>query len=67
MKNGILMAVNTQIQRLQNNLHKAQSDLTSQIALEVQPVSYVLKRKETSNNSSSLRRWSSQTYQPSKR
>ena len=40
------MAVNTQIQRVQNNLHKAQSGLASQIALEVQPVSYVLKKRK---------------------
>ena len=44
-KNVILSAVNTQIQALQSNLLKAQSDLASQIASEVQPETYVFKKK----------------------
>ena len=44
-KNVILSAVNTQIQGLQSNLLKAQSDLASQIASEVQPETYVFKKK----------------------
>ena len=38
-------AVNTQIQGLQSNLLKAQTDLASQIASEVQPETYVFKKK----------------------
>ena len=45
-KNVILSAVNTQIQGVQSNLIKAQTDLASQIASEVQPeTSYVYKKK----------------------
>ena len=44
-KNVILSAVNTQIQGLQSNLLKAQTDLASQIASEVQPETYVFKKK----------------------
>ena len=44
-KNVILSAVNTQIQGLQSNLLKAQPDLTSQITSEVQPETYVFKKK----------------------
>ena len=44
-KNVILSAVNTQIQGLQSNLVKAQTDLASQIASEVQPEAYVFKKK----------------------
>ena len=44
-KNVILSAVNTQIQGLQSNLLKAQSDLASQIASEVQPETYVFMKK----------------------
>ena len=44
-KNVILSAVNTQIQGLQSNLLKAKMDLASQIALEVQPETYVFKKK----------------------
>lgn len=44
-KNVILSAVNTQIQGLQSNLLKAQADLASQIASEVQPETYVFKKK----------------------
>ena len=44
-KNVILSAVNTQIQGLQSNLLKAQSDLASQIASEVQPETHVFKKK----------------------
>ena len=44
-KNVILSAVNTQIQGLQSNLLKAQSDLASQIASEVQPETYVFKKR----------------------
>ena len=44
-KNVILSAVNTQIQCLQSNLLKAQTDLASQIASEVQPETYVFKKK----------------------
>ena len=44
-KDAILTAVNTQIQGLQSNLLKAQSDLASEIASEVQPDSYVFKKK----------------------
>ena len=45
-KNVILSAVNTQIQGLQSNLLKAQTDLASQIASEMQPETYVFKKKE---------------------
>ena len=52
-KNVILSSVNTQIQGLQNNLIKAQTDLASQIASEVQPeTSYVFKKKGNMSNSS---------------
>ena len=44
-KNVFLSAVNTQIQGLQSNLLKAQTDLASQIASEVQPETYVFKKK----------------------
>ena len=44
-KNAILSAVDSQIQGLQSNLLKAQSDLGSQIASEVQPENYVFKKK----------------------
>ena len=44
-KGAILTAMNTQIQGLQSNLLKAQSDLASQIASEVQPDLYVFKKK----------------------
>ena len=40
-KNVILSAVNTQIQGLQNYFLKAQTDLASRIASEVQPETYV--------------------------
>ena len=45
-KDAILAAVNTQIQGLQSNLLAAQSDLASQIASEVQPDSFIFKKKE---------------------
>ena len=44
-KNAILSAVYSQIQGLQSNLLKAQSDLVSQIASEVQPENYVFKNE----------------------
>ena len=44
-KNAILSAVDTQIQGLQSNLLKAQTDLASQIASEVQPENHVFKKK----------------------
>ena len=46
-ENAILSAVDSQIQGLQSNLLKAQSDLASQIASELQPenYSYVFKKK----------------------
>ena len=44
-KDSILTAVNSQIEGLQSNLLQAQSDLASQIALEVQPDSYIFKKK----------------------
>ena len=44
-KNVILSAVNTQIQGLQSNSLKAQTDLASQIASEMQPETYVFKKK----------------------
>ena len=44
-KNAILSAVDSQIQGLQSNLLKAQSDLASQIASDVQPENYVFKKK----------------------
>ena len=44
-KNVILSAVNTQIQGLQSSLLKAQTDLASQIASEVQPDTHVFKKK----------------------
>ena len=44
-KNAILSAVVSQIQGLQSNLLKAQSDLASQIASEVQPENYVFTNK----------------------
>ena len=44
-KNVMLSAVNTQIQGLQSNLLKAKMDLASQIASEVQPETYVFKKK----------------------
>ena len=44
-KNVILSAVYTQVQGLQSNLLKAQMDLASQIASEVQPETYVSKKK----------------------
>ena len=44
-KNVILSTVNTQIQGLESNLLKAQTDLSSQIASEVQPETCVFKKK----------------------
>ena len=44
-KDAILTAVDSKIQGLQSNLLKAQSDLASQIASEVQAESYVFKKK----------------------
>ena len=44
-KNIILSTVNTQIQGLESNLLKAQTDLSSQIASEVQPETCVFKKK----------------------
>ena len=44
-KNVIFSAVNTQIQGLQSNLLKAQTNLASQIAAEVQPEAYFFKKK----------------------
>ena len=44
-KIAILTAVNSQIQGVQSCLLKAQTDLASQIASEVQPESYVFKKK----------------------
>ena len=44
-KNAILSAVDSKIQGLQSNLLKAQTDLASQIASEVQPENYVFKKK----------------------
>ena len=44
-KNIILSTVNTQIQGLESNLLKAQTDLSSEIASEVQPETYVFKKK----------------------
>ena len=43
-KNAIL-SVDSKIQGLQSNLLKAQTDLASQIASEVQPDNYVFKKK----------------------
>ena len=44
-KNAILTAVNAQIQGLQTNLLQAQSDLAFQIASDLQPDTYVFKKK----------------------
>ena len=44
-KNAILTAVNAQIQGLQTNLLQAQSDLAVQIASDLQPDTYVFKKK----------------------
>ena len=44
-KNAILSAVNLQISSLQTNLLSAQADLSSQIVSEIQPDSYVFKKK----------------------
>ena len=44
-KNAILSAVYTQIQGLQSNLLKVQTDLASQRASEVQPENHVFKKK----------------------
>ena len=44
-KNAIFTAVNAQIRGLQSNLLQAQSDLAVQIASDLQPDSYVFKRK----------------------
>ena len=44
-KNAILSAVDTQIQGLQSNLLKAQTDLASQKASEMQPENHVFKKK----------------------
>ena len=44
-KNAILSAVNTQIQGLQSNLLKSQTDLASQIASKGQGETYILKKK----------------------
>ena len=44
-RNAILSAVDSQIQGLQSNLLKAQTDLASQIASEIQPENYVFKKK----------------------
>ena len=44
-KNTILTAVNAQIQGLQTNLLQAQSDLAVQIASDLQPDTYVFKKK----------------------
>ena len=50
-KIAILTAVNSQIQGVQSYLLKAQTDLASQIASEVQPEATSLRRKATSNSS----------------
>ena len=44
-KNIILSTVNTQIQGLESNLLKAQTNLSSEIASEVQPETYVFKKE----------------------
>ena len=44
-KNIILSTVNTQLQGLESNLLKAQTDLSSEEASEVQPETYVFKKK----------------------
>ena len=44
-KKAILAAVNSQIQGLQTNLLQAQSYLAIQIASDLQPDTYVLKKK----------------------
>ena len=44
-KNAILTAANSQIQGLQSNLLQAQSDLAVQIASDLQPDTYVFKKK----------------------
>ena len=44
-KNAILTAVNAQIQGLQTNLLQAQLDLAVQIASDLQPDTYVFKKK----------------------
>ena len=44
-KNAILTAVNAQIQGLQTNLLQAQSDLAVQIVSDLQPDTYVFKKK----------------------
>ena len=44
-KNVILSAVNTQIPGLQSSLLKVETDLASQIVSEVQPETYVFKKK----------------------
>ena len=44
-RNAILTAVNAQIQGLQTNLLQAQSNLAVQIASDLQPDTYVFKKK----------------------
>jgi len=44
-KNVILSVVNTQVEGLQSSLLKAQTDLASQIASEVQPDTHVFTKK----------------------
>ena len=44
-KNAILTAVNAQIQGLQTNLLQAQLDLAVQIASDLQPDTYVFKKR----------------------
>ena len=53
-KNTILSALGSQIQGLQSNLRKAQS----QIASEVQPENYVFKKKVNERQLTSTERWS---------
>ena len=48
-KNVILSAVYMQVQGLQSNLLKAQTDLASQIASEVQPETYMYVSKKKGN------------------
>ena len=51
-KNAILTAVNAQIQGLKTNLLQAQSDLAVQIASDLQPDTYVFKKKGNEQQSS---------------
>ena len=60
-KNAILSAVDSQIQGLQSNLLKAQTDLASQTASEVQPENYFFKKKGNEQYAKSIAPWMSCT------